>query len=153
MAYCFTYHSTVAACQGGDGLAELPGLFLAPRTCGESLCMENIVSLGPSRLRPVSPSEWSLLATAYPCTWEACGLDCFAGTMRSPQRGWIQRTHIAKPSEPWCWFGKVSVQAPPQTNFRSRVICGHVSLGMSTGVHSRPHAAKRAAPGFPVTRF
>ena len=45
MAQCFTYkHPTAAVGQGGYGLAESPGLFLAPRTCGESLCIRILFS-------------------------------------------------------------------------------------------------------------
>lgn len=86
MAQCFTYkHPTAAVGQGGYGHAESPGLFLASRHAERAFTSEYCF-LRPSRLRPVSPWVWSLLASAYPCTRLEGGVNCFVGTMRCSQQ-------------------------------------------------------------------
>ena len=146
MAQCFSYkHPTAAVGQGGYGLAESPGPFLASRHAERASASEYCF-LRPSRLRPVWPWVWSLLASAYPCTWLEGGVDCFVGTMRCSQ----QRR------DPWPLLGTYSKtlvllleDLGPGAATDELWIPSHTwsrEHGESPGLPTLP----RAAPGFSV---
>jgi hypothetical protein len=149
MACCFTYHSAAAACQEGYGLAELSGLFLAPRTCGKSLCMKNIVCLG------AKPSETGIaFATKLVsnCTPLHVGVkwrrlfrwyNALSTTWLGPKEA------CSKALSTLVLLWEDLGPGAATTNFGSRAIHGHVNLETTPLQISPPEdAAKRAAPGF-----
>jgi len=128
MAQCFTYkHPVVAVGQGGYGLAESPGLFLASRHAERASACEYCF-LRPRRLRPVSPSVWSLLASAYPCTWLESGVDCFVGTMRCSRQRLDPGSLLGTYRKTLVLLLAGLGPGAATTNFGSRIIPGHVSM-------------------------
>jgi len=132
MTQCFKHHSAAAVGQGGYGLAESPGLFLAPRHAERAFACEYCFPR-PRRLRPVWPWVWSLLVSVCPCTWMEGGVDCFAGTMRclqqrlDPGTPW---THTAKPYPTLMLLLECLGPGAATANFESRVTAGHVNVNM-----------------------